>query len=75
MEQILYVHSFILGTLCVNTTAFVTIPLLQFSMVENLGLMRVFVGAIYIWSLILLKFDLQEGRKGQNYEIYKHLTH
>ena len=60
----MYVHSFILGTLCVNTTAFVTIPLLQ-----------VFVGAIYIWSLILLTFDLQEGRKGQNYEIYKHLTH
>ena len=52
-----------------------TIPLLQFSMVENLGLMRVFVGVIYIWSLILLKFELQEGRKGQNYEIYKHLTH
>ena len=75
MEQILYVHSFILGTLRVNTTAFVTIPLLQFSMVENLGLMRVFVGAKYIESLILLKFDLQEGRKGQNYEIYKHLTH
>ena len=48
MKQILYVHSFILGTLCVNTTAFVTIPLLQFSMVENLGLMRVFVGAKYI---------------------------